>query len=89
MTSFMADSSVSAAGRSRATVRLARRHRPVVELTDVEQEVGRARLDPAALCDVLCALIDGLALDAVSEPSRFPPGRIVTLVTQELEKLRA
>jgi hypothetical protein len=49
----------------------------------------RADFDPAAQCDVLCALIDGLALHAISEPSRFPPGRIVTLVTQELEKLRA
>jgi AcrR family transcriptional regulator len=45
--------------------------------------------DPTAQCDVLCALIDGLALHAVSEPSRFPPDRLVKLVTQELEKLRA
>ncbi|MEW6476048.1 MAG: TetR/AcrR family transcriptional regulator [Actinomycetota bacterium] len=54
------------------------------------QENGsfRADFDPAAQCDVLCALVDGLALHAVSEPSRFPAGRIVTLVTQELEKLR-
>ena len=34
-------------------------------------------------------VIDGLALHAFSEPSRFPPDRIVALVTQELEKLRA
>ena len=54
------------------------------------QENGafRAGFDPAVQCDVLCALIDGLALHAVSEPSRFPPGRIEILVTQELEKLR-
>jgi TetR/AcrR family transcriptional regulator, transcriptional repressor of bet genes len=54
------------------------------------QENGsfRADFDPVAQCDVLCALVDGLALHAVSEPSRFPSGRIVTLVTQELEKLR-
>jgi hypothetical protein len=40
-------------------------------------------------CDVVCAFIDGLALQAVSEPSRTPPARIVELVTGELEKLRA
>lgn len=45
--------------------------------------------DPADQCDILCALVDGLAMHAVSEPSRFPPSRIVGLVTQELEKLRA
>jgi TetR/AcrR family transcriptional regulator, transcriptional repressor of bet genes len=44
--------------------------------------------DPAAQCDLLCAMIDGLALHAVSEPTRFPPTRVVALVTQELEKLR-
>jgi AcrR family transcriptional regulator len=49
----------------------------------------RADFDPAAQCDLLCALADGLGLHAISEPSRFPPARIVALVTQELEKLRA
>lgn len=49
----------------------------------------RTDFDPAAQCDVLCALIDGLALHAISEPARFPAARLVTLVTQELEKLRA
>src|SRR5262245_47877524 len=49
----------------------------------------RADFEPSMQCDVLCALIDGLALHAVSEPARFPPARIVALVTQELEKLRA
>jgi len=49
----------------------------------------RRDFEPAMQCDVLCALIDGLALHAVSEPSRFPPGRLVALVTQELAKLRA
>lgn len=44
--------------------------------------------DPATQCDLLCALIDGLALHAVSEPARFPSARIVGLVMQELEKLR-
>jgi hypothetical protein len=34
------------------------------------------------------ALVDGLALHAVSEPLRFPPARLETLVTTELEKLR-
>jgi TetR/AcrR family transcriptional regulator, transcriptional repressor of bet genes len=54
------------------------------------QENGSFRrdFDPTAQCDVLCALVDGLALHAVTEPSRFPPGRIVMLVNQELEKLR-
>ena len=54
------------------------------------QESGafRTDLDAADQCDVLCALVDGLALHAVSEPSRFPPGRIETLVTRELERLR-
>lgn len=49
----------------------------------------RADFEPSMQCDVLCAFMDGLALHAVSEPSRFPPARIVGLVTQELEKLRA
>jgi AcrR family transcriptional regulator len=49
----------------------------------------RGGFEPSMQCDVLCAFIDGLALHAVSEPSRFPPDRIVALVTQELEKLRA
>ncbi|GAA5152871.1 TetR/AcrR family transcriptional regulator [Pseudonocardia eucalypti] len=49
----------------------------------------RADFEPAAQCDLLCALVDGLALHAVSEPSRLPPDRVVALVTQELEKLRA
>ncbi|CDO29594.1 TetR family transcriptional regulator [Mycolicibacterium vulneris] len=48
----------------------------------------RNDFDPAAQCDILCALIDGLALHAISEPGRFPPGRMEALVTQELEKLR-
>ncbi|KHO20383.1 hypothetical protein QQ44_28120 [Mycolicibacterium setense] len=49
----------------------------------------RGDFDPAAQCDILCALIDGLSLHAISEPDRFPPGHLETLVTQELEKLRA
>jgi len=49
----------------------------------------RADFDPDAQCAVLCALVDGLALHAISEPNLFPPGRIETLVTGELEKLRA
>lgn len=49
----------------------------------------RTDFDPADQCDILCATIDGLALHAISEPTRFPPDRIVTLVGQELEKLRA
>ena len=49
----------------------------------------RSDFDPAAQCDILCALVDGLALHAISEPSRFPAKRIVTLVTQEVEKLRS
>ncbi|OBG39632.1 TetR/AcrR family transcriptional regulator [Mycolicibacter heraklionensis] len=48
----------------------------------------RTDFDPAAQCDVLCALVDGLALHAVSEPARFPPGKIEALITDELEKLR-
>lgn len=48
----------------------------------------RADFDPAAQCDLLCALVDGLALHAISEPTRFPAARLVNLVTQELEKLR-
>lgn len=48
----------------------------------------RADFDPAVQCDMLCALVDGLALHAVSEPDRFPPGRLEKLVTAELEKLR-
>lgn len=49
----------------------------------------RGDFDPAAQCDILCALIDGLSLHAISEPDRFPPGHLETLVTQELEKLRS
>lgn len=49
----------------------------------------RTDFDPATQCDLVCALVDGLALHAVSEPSRFPSGRLVALVTEELEKLRA
>ncbi|MGB3892881.1 MAG: TetR/AcrR family transcriptional regulator [Mycolicibacter sinensis] len=48
----------------------------------------RTDFDPAAQCDVLCALVDGLALHAVSEPARFPPARLEALVTDELHKLR-
>ena len=48
----------------------------------------RSDFDPAVQCDLLCALVDGLALHAVSEPSRFPAARLIDLVTQELEKLR-
>lgn len=48
----------------------------------------RADFDPAAQCDVFCALIDGLALHAVGEPSRFPAARLEALVTHELNKLR-
>jgi AcrR family transcriptional regulator len=49
----------------------------------------RGDFDPAAQCDILCAIIDGLALHAISEPGRFPAGRLEALVTQELEKLRS
>lgn len=45
--------------------------------------------DPAMKCDALCAMVDGLGLHAISEPSRFPAARLVALVTQELERLRA
>lgn len=48
----------------------------------------RPDFDPADECDVLCALVDGLALHAVSEPDRFPDGRIEVLVIRELERLR-
>jgi hypothetical protein len=48
----------------------------------------RSDFDPATQCGILCALVDGLALHAVSEPSRFPAGRLEALVTSELEKLR-
>lgn len=49
----------------------------------------RSDFEPAAQCDITCAMLDGLALHAISEPSRFPAARIVKLVTQELDKLRA
>lgn len=48
----------------------------------------RTDFEPGAQCDVLCALVDGLALHAVTEPARFPPARLESLVTNELEKLR-
>lgn len=48
-----------------------------------------ADFEPSMQCDALCAFLDGLALHAVSEPSRFPPSRVVALVTRELDKLRA
>jgi AcrR family transcriptional regulator len=48
----------------------------------------RDDFEPAMQCDILCALIDGLALSAVGDPSRFPPARVVKLVTAELERLR-
>ena len=39
-------------------------------------------------CDALCALVDGLGLHAISEPSRFPAARLIALVTHELDRLR-
>ena len=48
----------------------------------------KASCEPSMQCDVVCAFIDGLALQAVSEPSRTPPARIVELVTGELEASR-
>ncbi len=48
----------------------------------------RPDFDAGDRCDLLCALVDGLALHAVSEPDRFPPGRIEALVEGELERLR-
>lgn len=48
----------------------------------------RPDFDPGDTCDLLCALVDGLALHAVSEPDRFPPGRIEVLVERELARLR-
>jgi TetR/AcrR family transcriptional regulator, transcriptional repressor of bet genes len=63
----------------------------VQRLLAAGQKNGSFRKDfnAAMQCDVLCALIDGLALHAVSEPSRFPAARVVRIVMQELEKLRA
>ncbi|MFV8243814.1 TetR/AcrR family transcriptional regulator [Mycolicibacterium peregrinum] len=63
----------------------------VQELLAEGQHDGSLRtdFDPAAQCDVLCALVDGLSLHAISEPGRFPPGHLEALVTQELEKLRS
>lgn len=48
----------------------------------------RTDFDPAMKCDALCALVDGLGLHAISEPSRFPAARLIALVTHELDRLR-
>ncbi|MGQ0463897.1 MAG: TetR/AcrR family transcriptional regulator [Sporichthyaceae bacterium] len=48
----------------------------------------RTDFDPATQCDLLCALVDGLAIHAVAEPRRFPARRLTALVEQELERLR-
>jgi AcrR family transcriptional regulator len=49
----------------------------------------RTDFDPAAQCDVLCALVDGLAMHAITDPERFPRERLVELLTPQLEQLRA
>jgi hypothetical protein len=48
----------------------------------------RQDFDPALKCDALCAMVDGPGLHAISEPSGFPAARLMSLVTQELERLR-
>lgn len=45
-------------------------------------------IDPVAQTDLLCAMVDGLAINAISEPRRFPAARLIELVTGELDRLR-
>ena len=49
--------------------------------------VFRSDVDPAIECDTLSALFDGLAVAALAEPERFPPGRLEQLIDRQIERL--
>ena len=59
------------------------------ELLAEGQKVGEFRqdFDPAVEADILFALVDGLAIQALTEPDRFPSKHLVALVDHQLKRL--
>ncbi len=59
------------------------------ELLEEGQKTGefRSDFDPAVEADILFALVDGLAIHALTEPKRFPSERLVALVDHQLARL--
>jgi hypothetical protein len=49
----------------------------------------RADFDADMQGDLLCAMVDGLALRSLTEPSRLSAQRQIAILTAELEGLRA
>jgi AcrR family transcriptional regulator len=58
-------------------------------LLEEGQKAGEFRedLDPAVEADLLFALVDGLAIHALTEPDRFPSERLAALVDHQLDRL--
>lgn len=53
-----------------------------------QEGVLRADFDADLQADLLCALVDGLALRALTEPSRLTAQRQIAILTAELDGLR-
>jgi TetR/AcrR family transcriptional regulator, transcriptional repressor of bet genes len=43
--------------------------------------------DPDELADELVAVVDGITVDALTDPERYPPGRQLALLRRSLERL--
>ena len=43
--------------------------------------------DPDDVADDLMAVVDGLTVDALADPERYPPGRQLALLHRALERL--
>ena len=50
-------------------------------------KLGRAKGDPDDVADELLAVVDGITVDALTDPERYPPDRQLALLQRVLERI--
>lgn len=50
-------------------------------------KLGRAKGDPEDVADELLAVVDGITVDALTDPQRYPPARQLALLERALERI--
>ena len=50
-------------------------------------KLGRAKGDPDDVADELLAVVDGITVDALTDPERYPPERQLALLQRALERI--
>ena len=50
-------------------------------------KLGRAKGDPDDVADELLAVVDGITVDALTDPERYPPARQLALLERALERI--